>query len=174
MGVGSVVIGIAAFLFMFGGFIFSPVPFLGGFLAFGAPVLALAGCVMGGIGLSRAKRDGLPTGAPMAGLIINIVAFIPAVVIALTCGLCNACITEQSVSPRDPGRRGAVTFYDAGVLDRLPDPPLDPGAAPAPIVEPPLEPGAPPPAVPPPPLPGADEREAPEPTGGRVEPPPPG
>ena len=54
---------------------------------------------MGGISYSRAKREGVPTGAPLAGIIVNAIAFLPAVAVAMTCGLCNACITAQSVHP---------------------------------------------------------------------------
>ncbi len=157
MGVGSIIVGIAAFLFMFGGFLTSVIPFLGTLLSFGAPMLALAGIVMGGLALSRAKRDGEPTGAPTAGLILNIVALIPALVVALTCGLCNACISAGVMNPQQG--RGQPWIIDGGAS------PFGPGTSPfgpGPSPPGPTGPGVgpkdagpslgPPPAFPPPPM----------------------
>ena len=159
MGVGSIIVGIAAFLFMFGGFLASPIPFLGTVLSFGAPLLAIVGIVLGGLGLSRAKRDAEPTGAPTAGLIVNIIALIPALVIALTCGLCNACITAGAMNPQPPQD---PWWLDGGTNPLAPQPGLplggDAGAAGA---GGPLVPGQPPPMFPPPPMGGALDAGAP-------------
>src|SRR5687767_13598514 len=118
---------------MFGGVVFTIFPVFGSALSFLAPLLAIAGTVMGGLSYSRAKREGMSTGAPLAGIIVNAIAFLPAVAVAMTCGLCNACITAQSVNPPRPPD-GGWPAADAGV---------------APVAAPP---GAPPPAFPPPPM----------------------
>lgn len=156
MGVGSIIVGIAAFLFMFGGFLTSVIPFLGTVLSFGAPLLAIAGIVLGGLGLSRAKRDGQPTGAPTAGLIVNIIALIPALLIALTCGLCNACITAGAMSPQ----QGDPWWMDGGASPFAPVPSSPPSVAledaGSAVPSAPMIPGQPPPAFPPPPLGPAD------------------
>jgi hypothetical protein len=151
MGVGSIIVGIAAFLFMFGGFLTSIIPGVGALLSFGAPMLAIAGIVMGGLALSRAKRDGQPTGAATAGLIVNIIAVIPALVIALTCGLCNACITAGAMNPNQ--QQGQSWWLDASVT--FGPTPGQPFAGDAQQAFPTtdggvLAPGQPPPAFPPP------------------------
>ena len=183
MGIGSIVIGIAAFLFMFGGIIFSLVPVLGWILSFLAPILAIAGTVVGGLGVARARRDGLSSGSATAGIIVNVIAFIPALIVAATCGMCNACFSSDVMDPRNRGwvldAGPSWDTSDAGSV-------VDPGS-------PPPE-GAPPPAWPPPPMapagPGAagslDEPGQPAPAtpgeppvgqpaagGAAVEPPPP-
>lgn len=156
MGVGSILLGIAAFLFMFGGFLTSVIPVVGTLLSFAAPLLAIGGIVTGGLGLSRAKRDGEPTGMPTAGLIVSIVALIPALLVALTCGLCNACFTAGMMSPQQGNQQW---WLDGGG-------PMGPGLSPSPGSpfgpsqpgQPPGQqpgqapPGFPPPAFPPPPL----------------------
>jgi hypothetical protein len=150
MGIASIVLGVAAFLFMMGGFILTIVPGVGTVLSFAAPVLALAGIVTGGIGLSRAKRDGQPAGAATGGLVVSIVAFIPAFIVAITCGLCNACMTAGMMMPQNRAwRDGAAAPYDPTTT------PWDGGDSGASgFVDPNAPPGqGPPPAFPPPPLP---------------------
>ena len=161
MAAGSIIAGVAAFLCLIGGFVLSIVPVVGTILSFLAPVLSLVGIVLGGLAMSRARRYGEPSGLGIAGLIINVMAFIPALVVALTCGLCNACVTAGMLSP---GGKSNIRY---GI--RQPEPPLvapalpqtpDAGAHDAGRVTPPapnlprdLPPGAPPPAFPPPPMP---------------------
>jgi len=174
MGIGSIIVGIASFLFMFGGFLLSWVPYLGVVMSFGAPLLALAGIVVGGIGLSRAKRDGEPTGTATAGIIINSVSLIPAVLIALTCGMCNACMTAGVMNPQNDDR----WWLDGGAPTFPVDPGQQPGALPFAVdagagVFPPAVPGAPPPVWPPPPLgPGSPAQPGPAQPGGPAQPAP--
>lgn len=179
MGVGSIVLGIAAFLFMFGGFLTSVIPVVGTLLSFAAPLLAIAGIVTGGLGLSRAKRDGEPTGTPTAGLIVSIVALIPALLVAVTCGLCNACFTAGMMSPQQQNQQwwldGGQSPFGPG-LQPSPSSPLGPQqpgqpqpGQPQPGQQQPGAgqgaPGAPPPAFPPPPLDDEDSPGGAEPTG---------
>ncbi len=146
MGIASIVLAVLAFLCMFGGFLLSWVPVLGGLLSFGAPLLALAGIVVGGIGMSRSKRDGTGGGPAIAGLILSILAFLPAAVVALTCGLCNACVTAGMMSPHGKWGDGGVRFYYHPLHPVAP-----PGADGGPGTAPPSGP-QPPPAFPAPPL----------------------
>jgi hypothetical protein len=182
MGIGSIIVGIASLLFMFGGFLLSWFPVLGTILSFGAPILAIAGIVLGGVGMSRAKRDGQPTGTALAGIIINGVSLIPAILIAVTCGLCNACFTASMMDPQNQNGQwwrdgGAGGFYfgptpgldaDAGAFAPDPTLPPDPSAPPDPTADP----AQPPPAFPPPPIGGGGEPAPSEPAEPGAETPP--
>lgn len=101
MHIGALVLGLIAFLFMVGGFFTTAIPVLGSVLSFGAPLLSLGGIVMAGIAMSRAKQAGQDSGAAIAGLVVNIITFILSLLVALTCGLCNACITTAAVQNPD-------------------------------------------------------------------------
>lgn len=101
MAIGSIIIGVIAFLFMVAGFFLSPVPYVGAVLSFGSPVLGIVGIVMAGVSMSRAKQTGETSGAATAGLVVNIIAFILGLAVALTCGLCNACMTSNMNNPRN-------------------------------------------------------------------------
>jgi len=103
VGIVSIILGALALLFVFGGLFTSFIPFVGTVMAFGAPVLAIAGLVLGGLGMSRAKRQGAPAGLPLSGVIVSGIALLPALVVALTCGLCNACFSAASLAPRSDG-----------------------------------------------------------------------
>jgi hypothetical protein len=181
MGIGAIVLGIFAFICMFGGIVLTVVPFLGTMLSFLAPVLALAGIVLGGVALSRAKQGlGESEGLAIGGLVTSIVAFIPGMLVALTCGLCNTCVTGMYLDPTITAPRDAGPPRDAGVplyapIAPPPFPPALPPQPPQPMVPitpfppgtpttptaPPIDPAAPTdpappstdPAMPPPPLP---------------------
>ena len=173
MGIASIILGVLSMIFAVAGFLLSWVPALGALLSFGAPVLALIGIVLGGVGMSRAKEEGGETGVPMAGMIVSIVCFFPALLVALTCGVCNTmCTTAGLTSPRNHGSQGAPWTFDASApspgLGSQPAQPLgppqpanpaqptqlpDPGVMPANPSVPTAVPGQPPPAFPPPPPP---------------------
>lgn len=135
MGIGAIVLGVFAFICTIGGALLAWVPFLGTMLSFLAPVLALGGIILGGVALSRAKAGaGESEGLAIGGLVTSIVAFIPSVIVALTCGLCNTCATAMYLDP-------SITAYDAGhpeagVLSNgsvsPPGMPSGPGPAPVP------------------------------------------
>lgn len=97
MPVASIILGIVALLYMIGGFLMTGVPVAGAVLSFGAPLSALVGIVLAGISMSRAKREGMESGAAVAGLVVNIIAFILGLAVALTCGLCNVCFSASTV-----------------------------------------------------------------------------
>jgi hypothetical protein len=120
MRIASLVLGIVALLCVGGGVVTAWVPFLGSLLSFGGVILALAGIVVGGLSISRARRDGEPTGVPIAGLVTSIVAFLPGVLCALTCGLCNTALTADRFKQGDGGPSFRVSFgEDAGAPTRI-------------------------------------------------------
>jgi len=109
MPIASLVLGGVAFLFMIGGFFLTAVPIAGSILSFGAPLLSLTGIVLGGMSMSRAKQEGGSNGVALAGLILNIVAFLLSLAVALTCGLCNACLTSAEMNRQNnPGGSSAA------------------------------------------------------------------
>jgi hypothetical protein len=176
MGIASVVLGVLAMIFMIAGFFLTIVPVLGTVLGCGSPLLCLLGLVLGGVALSHAKRDGMPTGLPTAGIVLNAVVFFPAVLVGLTCGLCNACASASMV--QNGGNPPTWTRTDGGVqmtwgtqpqsplpLGPAPGAPLPPSPTPPPSAAPvppaPRPEGAPPPAFPPPPIAPEPPAEAP-------------
>ena len=67
-------LGVAGFVTGLLGLIFCWVP------AFGV-VLALLGVILGGVGIATGRKKGAPIGLAVSGLVLGIVALIPAVVI---------------------------------------------------------------------------------------------
>jgi len=171
MGLGSILLGIFSFLLMIAGVIFVFVPFLGTMLSFLSPILAIAGVILGGVAMSRAKQGlGESEGLATAGLILNILAFVPAMLVALTCGLCNTMCTGAFLTPPDPNAPRVPWDRDGGPgsnpLEDLFDPPD--AARPAPQVPAPAGTGGAPPErqgdgtpLPPPPLPPGPSGVAP-------------
>ncbi|MGY1743057.1 MULTISPECIES: hypothetical protein [unclassified Blastococcus] len=66
-------LGTAGFVTGLLGLLFCWVPALG-------IVLALLGVIMGGVGISTGKKKGAPTGLAIAGLVLGIIALIPAII----------------------------------------------------------------------------------------------
>ena len=90
MGIASIILGVLSMIFAVAGFLLSWVPALGALLSFGAPVLALIGIVLGGVGLSRAKNSGDGSTLATLGLTLNVIGLIFGLLFAVTCGVCNA------------------------------------------------------------------------------------
>ena len=67
-------LGVAGFVTGLLGLIFCWVPALG-------ITLALLGVILGGVGIATGKKKGAPTGLAIAGLVLGIIALIPAIVI---------------------------------------------------------------------------------------------
>jgi hypothetical protein len=144
------------------------VPVLGFLFAFGAPVLALMAVVFGGVAMSRARQQGRDTGAGLAGVILGVLAFIPALVVALTCGACNACVSAGLLSP---GAKGVRWGTSSGMVEppaaKRPAKRSTTDAVPAKPARP-RDPGSPPPAFPPPPFgpgPGSQNQSGGAPSG---------
>lgn len=177
MGLASLFTAIGAFLLMIGGALLAIVPILGVTMSWSAPLVALVAVVLGGIAMSRAKRDGEPAGVAVAGLTLGIVVFLLGLLLAVTCGLCGALVSNAYLNgDLDRSRNGRngmhmrVSLPDGGMMEidpfaappspaQPPPPsgtPVDPSAAPEPTPEAPPS-AAPPPAMPPPPLGAAGE-----------------
>jgi hypothetical protein len=173
MAIASILLGVGSLLMMFGGIFLVWMPGVGSMFAFGGPILALVGIVLGGLAMSRAKQEGNPSGAALAGVILNVVGFLFGLIVAMTCGLCNAACTSAMINahPSDGGVGWQGSFQlgpDGGGMMLGP---VDAGTGAAIPEAPQSMPGAPPPAFPPPPV-------APGPSGGSgttgLAPPPPG
>lgn len=107
MAIASIVLGMGAFLCMIVGFFTTGVPVVGALFSFGGPVLALAGIVTGGVAMSRSKQEtGDSSGAAIAGLVVSIVGFVLSLIVALTCGLCNACLTSSTMDANQRVQNG--------------------------------------------------------------------
>ena len=169
MAIASILLGIGAFIAMILGVVLTIMPYAGSVFSFGAVIMALAGIVLGGLAISRAKQDDSPTTAATVGLVISIISFVFSLLVALTCGLCNACM---SASPQGFNSMHPVVLDGGGVIwtnqpvnggpampmmpepTAVPSPPPSPAAADAPK-------DAPPPAFPPPPIaPNSPENKA--------------
>jgi hypothetical protein len=144
MAVGSIVLAALSLLFIPLGVVLSPLPWVGGVFAFGAPALSLASVIVGGVAMSRGKRAGESTSTAFAGVVTGAVAFVPALVTALTCGVCNALFTA--------GKFEAHRDFHLTMQQGAPLLPADAGVSPDQPSAPPPPPGAPPPAFPPPPI----------------------
>jgi hypothetical protein len=164
MALVSILLAVVAFVCTLLGFVTTPIPVIGLLFSFGAAAVALGGAMLGGKAISAAKRANLPTDAARIAVVLNVIAFVPALLVALTCGVCNALFSTGNVQTRrgidfNFNPRGIPGFgADAGP-NALP-PPLharDAGAAPPPPEpgSPPVQPPAPaaPGTLPPPPLP---------------------
>jgi hypothetical protein len=128
----------------------TPIPGVGAFFAFGAPVLAFAGVVLGGVALSRRKRQRQATSLALAGVIVSVLSLLPAMFTAVTFGLLNVLF---SVGPVQVQRSFQMHVQSGGTLQTADaGRPAPPANEPAPAPAPPSVPGAPPPAFPPPPL----------------------
>ncbi|MDD9935612.1 MAG: hypothetical protein OXT09_18520, partial [Myxococcales bacterium] len=122
MAAWSILLGLLALVSTGLGVLTTPVPVLGALFSFGAPTLALVGVVVGGVAISRGKREGRATDGATAGAIISGLAFIPALVTALTCGVCNALCSAGEVQTRGfQYQVGQGARPDGGVA--LPPPP---------------------------------------------------
>ncbi|MDH5675810.1 MAG: hypothetical protein OEZ06_27040, partial [Myxococcales bacterium] len=129
MGVIAILLGVTSFVATGLGVLLTPVPVVGAIFAFGAPVLALSGVILGGRAMGEARRQGRGEGTPLAGVIVSALAFIPALLTAVTCGVCNAMCSNEL---RDQGgfriRQGFPFDRDGGVA--LPPLPPFPSRAP--------------------------------------------
>lgn len=160
MGIGAIVLGVLALVCALAGALLAWVPFLGTMLSFLAPVLALAGTILGGVALSRAKAGGGESESlAIGGLVTSLVALLPAMLVALTCGACNVCTTAMYLDPELGAVDAGPYAADAGVLrngtppPHLPQPYAQPGVG-TPTSAPGMQPQIAPNQTPPPSVPG--------------------
>jgi hypothetical protein len=150
----SILLGVLSLACVALGVLATPIPVLGALFSFAAPLLAIAGIIVGGLAMSRSQQAGPPVtpGAPapaaaprrvgLPGVIVSAVALLPALLTAMTCGVCNAFFSTGQIQTRRD--------FKFDIQPGLP-PPLQPRDTPDAGREP-GEPGAPPPVFPPPPL----------------------
>ena len=159
----ALLLAIACFVSTGLGFVLAIVPVVGAVFAFGAPALALLGVILGGLDLSRLRREGKPREAAMVGTVLSAIGFFPAMLTALTCGVCNALV---SAGPIELQRGVHFQVGQGAAIDGGPAPGAGPGLSPtapeptndAPAPDHPAPSGptggrAAPGALPPPPLP---------------------
>ena len=150
----ALLLAIACFVSTGLGFVLAIVPVVGAVFAFGAPALALLGVILGGLDLSRLRREGKPREAAMVGTVLSALGFFPAMLTALTCGVCNALV---SAGPIELQRGVHFQLGQSAAIDGGPAAPEPtPNDAPAPRDPAPSPPSggrAAPGALPPPPLP---------------------
>lgn len=126
MPIASLICGAVSLLMAIGGFFTTAVPFLGSVLAFGSPVVALAGIVMGGIGHSRSQDM---KGVAVAGLVTSIIGFVFGLLVAVTCGMCNVCFSAGAAGTAGAAQ-GMGSVFDP---NNWPDPDPYAGGGPPPF-----------------------------------------
>jgi hypothetical protein len=173
--VRALLLSIACFVSTGLGVVLVIVPVAGAVFAFGAPALALLGVILGGLDLSRLRREGKPRDVAMVGTVLSALGFFPALITALTCGVCNALVSAGPIEVQ----RGLRLHMGQGVMQDAGVPQGWPQAAPTvpdtardtarPATPEPAAPGQPPTAAPA--SPSAPDRAGPDPA--TALPPPP-
>jgi hypothetical protein len=153
MALVSILLAVLAFVCTLLGFVTTPIPVLGLVFSFGAAAIALGGAMLAGRAISKAKRANLPTDAARIAVVLNVIAFVPALLVALTCGVCNAVVSTGNVRTQrsfdlnfGPGRVPGFGPDAGPPPERAPDSPA-PGSQP-PEPQPPAPGGLPPPPLP--------------------------
>jgi hypothetical protein len=153
MALLSIVLSVVALVCTLIGFLTTPIPVLGMVFSFGAAAIALGGIMLGGRSISDAKRRGVPNDAGRVAVVLNIIAFVPALLVAITCGLCNALFSSGNVQVNknfhfDVDQFGPGQHAPPEPQPEQPEQPAKPGQP-----EQPTQPNPPPGQLPPPPLP---------------------
>jgi len=173
MALVSILLSVLALICTAVGVLTTPIPVLGVVFSFGAAGIALGGILLAGRAETRAKDAGQPRDISRIALVLNVIALVPALLVALTCGLCNAlCSTGNMQLQKDFRFNVGPGFGPDAGPGALPPPPRaappDPGAEPQPAPRAPGDPRPPEPSPPPRPAQPAEQRQ--EPT--RLPPPP--
>jgi hypothetical protein len=146
MGLLSILLSALAVVCAGVGVLTTPIPKLGLVFAFGAPVLALAGIMLGGSAMSKAKKTGQTSETGRIGAILSALAFVPSVIVALTCGVCNAFFSTGNMQVQKDFHIGVSPFGgDGGTLFMPPPQRVRPGD---PNADPNTDPNAPDPNAP--------------------------
>jgi len=110
MSLLSILLSVVAVLCTVLGFLTTPVPVLGAVLSFGAAALALGGIMLAGKAMSRAKREERPSDTARIAVVLNVLALVPALLVALTCGVCNALVSTGNFQASPNFRFNAGPF----------------------------------------------------------------
>jgi hypothetical protein len=123
MGLLSILLSALAVVCAGVGVLTTPIPKIGLIFAFGAPALAVAGIMLGGSAMSRAKRSGQTTSETgKLGAILSAIAFVPSLLVALTCGVCNAFFSSGNFKVHKDFRVGTAPYADDAGAQALPPP----------------------------------------------------
>ncbi len=114
MGVGSIIAAVSAFGCALLGMLLAGVPIAGSVLSFASPLVALSGLITGGVAWSKGRSAGVAHGPAIVGCVLSAMVFLPSLVIALTCGLCNACYSAALLDPDARGRFTKDFHYQFG------------------------------------------------------------
>lgn len=162
MALVSILLSVVALICTAVGFLTTPIPVLGVLFSFGAAAIAVGGIMLAGRAETRAKQAGEPRDTARIALVLNIIALVPALLVALTCGLCNALLSSGNMSLSKDLRFNVgpqLGFGPDAGPNALPPPPRaepqEPGE-PQPQPQQPSQPAQPAPVpsqLPPPPLP---------------------
>lgn len=175
MALVSILLSVVALICTAVGFLTTPLPVVGVVFSFGAAAIAVGGVMLAGRAETRAKQAGEPRDTARIALVLNVIALVPALLVALTCGVCNALMSTGTMQlSKDFRFNVGPTFGfdpDAGP-NALPPPPKAEPQPGEPQPEPPSQPtptptpnapGQPPPSpapsnLPPPPLPAGPRK----------------
>jgi hypothetical protein len=97
MALVSILLSVVALLCTAAGFFTTPIPVLGTLFSFGAAAIALLGLILGGRAVTAAKQQGRLNDTARIGVVLNSLALVPALLVALTCGVCNALFSTGNV-----------------------------------------------------------------------------
>lgn len=144
----SFLLALAAGALTLVGLVAAVIPGWGAVIAFAAPTCALVGLILGGLALSRAKREGKSQDLAVVASVLNGLALFPALMVAMTCGVCSALVASGPFEVQRSFRvqMGFPDEWDGGVpvplggprpseppaLDELPPEDDDPNALPPP------------------------------------------
>lgn len=134
MALVSILLAVVALLCTAVGFFTTPIPVIGTLFSFGAAAIALGGIMLGGRATTLAKRQGRPNDTARIAVMLNVLALVPALLVALTCGVCNALFSSGNVQlQRDfQFNLGQGAWPDAGTGPQaLPPPPRQEPEAPS-------------------------------------------
>ncbi|MDD9939618.1 MAG: hypothetical protein OXU20_01020 [Myxococcales bacterium] len=115
MGILSLLLAFAAGILCLLGLLTAVIPVVGTVLAFSAPLAALAGVCLGGVSWSRARRERRAVELPVVAVMLNVMAFVPALTVALTCGVCNAMLSSGPIKVQRFGSWSVGAGVDGGL-----------------------------------------------------------
>jgi len=159
MALVSILLSVVALICTAVGFLTTPIPVLGVVFSFGAAAIAAGGVMLAGRAETRAKQAGQPRDTARIALVLNVIALVPALLVALTCGLCNALFSSGNMQLQKDFRLNVGPSFGL-------EPDAGPNALPPPPKAPRQEPGEPQPAQP------GEPQPAPSPNPSRLPPPP--
>ena len=148
MALISILLSVVALLCTAVGFFTTPIPVVGTLFSFGAAAIAIAGVVVGGRAVTAAKQQGRSNDTARIGVVLSALALVPALLVALTCGLCNALFSSGNMQLQRDFQFNVGRGWPGADPDAGPNALPPPARAPSEPDQPPPEgtPATPPPA----------------------------